>query len=166
MAPKQKPGRSKQDYQTPEVLLDAIKKKLNIKRFWCDFAATTENAVADCCYTKADDAFKHTWNSECCDRFITKFGIEWGFCNPPYADIRPWVAHAWVEAQFGAQVAMLIPASTGSNWWATYVHNKAHVLLMNGRVTFVGADGPFPKDTALLLYTPFIRGGYDIWKWK
>jgi hypothetical protein len=75
---------------------------------------------------------------------------------------------------------MLIPAGVGSNWWRDYVHNKAMVLLLNGRITFGGCPpnpktgkvDAYPKDCALLLYSPenkfYIDHGdaaYDVWSW-
>lgn len=167
MAPPQKPGSSKQDYGTPRELLEALKNRLHIKRFWCDLAATKENAVALQYYTEQDDALQQCWNSEECEFFIPKFGVgEWGFCNPPFAHLAPWVQKAWQEAELGAFIAMLLPASVGSNWWRDWVHDKAHVLLLNGRVQFVGADGLYPKDTVIALYTPHSHGGYEIYDWR
>ena len=62
---------------------------------------------------------------------------------------------------------MLVPASVGSNWWQEFVHHKAHVLMLNDRIQFVGAEWVYPKDLGLLLYTPFIRqGSYEGWSWK
>jgi len=45
--PRQKPpGRSKQDYATPLVLLHAVQRRLGIGVFACDFASTAANTVA------------------------------------------------------------------------------------------------------------------------
>lgn len=156
--PEQKPGRSEQDVRTPSNFLEAVKAKLYISDFVADLAASPENTVAELFYTEADDALIQRWS----------FGGErWAWCNPPYADITPWVAKAhWEAKHAGAYVAMLVPASVGSNWWRDSVHNKAYTLFLNGRLTFVGHTSPYPKDLALLLYTPFLTGGYDIWDWN
>ena len=81
-------------------------------------------------------------------------------------NISPWAEKAWTEAQNGAHVAMLVPASTGSNWWRTHVDGKAYITFLNGRVTFVGHSSPYPKDLALLLYAPFLSGGSTVWRWR
>lgn len=61
---------------------------------------------------------------------------------------------------------MLVPASVGANWWFTGVHHEADVHFLNGRIKFVGAKDPYPKDCALLLYHPAATGGYSCWNWK
>jgi phage N-6-adenine-methyltransferase len=165
--PAQKPGRSKQDYCTPPEFLEALKDRLQIKRFWCDLAATKETAVAEWFYTEENDALQRCWNSEECDFFIPKFSAgEWAFCNPPFGNITPWVQKAMLEAENGAHIAMLVPASVGSNWWADFVHDSAYTLFVRPRLTFVGAKDPYPKDIAVLLYQPICFGGYELWKWK
>ena len=155
--PQQRPGKSNQSYQTPPEFLRALKHRLRIREFRCDLAASDTNAVAGLYYTEECSALLETagWN----------FGNEWAFCNPPYADIRPWVAKATSESKKGAQIAMLVPASVGSNWWRDHVHCVAHVLFCSPRLTFIGAKDPYPKDLAVLLYTPYIRGGYECWPW-
>jgi phage N-6-adenine-methyltransferase len=159
--PAQRPGQSKQDYRTPPDFLTAVKARLGIREFAIDLAADDANPVAPIYYTETDNALLQSWAHP-----------GWGWCNPPFADLEPWVEKANWEAEHGwaadqrAQVAMLVPASVGSNWWATYVDGQAHVLLLSPRLTFVGCTAPYPKDCALLLYTPYIRGGYECWRWK
>ena len=151
--PAQRPGTSRQDYETPDEVLRAVKRRLSIGDFKVDLAATEQNAI---CGLWFDDSFKESWHT---------FG-GWCWCNPPFGTITPWVQKAWEESLLGAKVAVLIPASVGSNWWRDWVHEKAHVLFMNGRVKFVGATDMYPKDTALLLYQKSTRGGYEIWDWR
>jgi phage N-6-adenine-methyltransferase len=153
--PKQRPGLSKQDYQTPTEFLEALKKKLKIKEFAIDLAASTKNTVATSYYTEKDNSLVQPWDVE-----------GWGFCNPPYSKITPWVMKAYFEGLLGAWVAMLIPSATGSNWWRDWVHGKAWVMFLNGRLTFVGETAPYPKDHALLLYGPYAMHGYEIFKWR
>ena len=159
MAPQQKPGKSRQDYSTPPEFLQALKNRLGIPYFECDLAASIGNSVAPLMYTEEDNSLDpaNSW----------KFGSGWSFCNPPYADIRPWVRKAFEESRKGAHVVMLVPASVGSNWWSNWVHRGAMVWFLNGRLTFVGETAPYPKDTAVLLYAPHIlEGGYTVWNWR
>lgn len=154
--PKQKPGLSKQDYCTPPEFLVALKNRLLIEEFSLDVAATKENSVAPSCITEEENALIQYWSPN-----------GWNFCNPPYANIRPWVERAFGEmVQRGVQTAMLVPASVGANWWYDYVDGIAHVICLNGRLTFVGETAPYPKDCAVLLYTPIVKGGYEVWKWR
>lgn len=154
VAPTQKPGRSKQDYQTPPEFLAAVKARLGIVAFAWDLAASAENAVATHFYSEAVSAFENTWHSN-----------GWAWCNPPFAHLEPWVSRAYGMSRVGARIAMLVPAGVGSNWWRDHVHGKACVLLLNGRITFVGETAPYPKDCVLLLYGPDVAPGYDVWTW-
>lgn len=155
MMPTQRPGKSKQDYGTPPEVLDAIKSELGIEDFLLDVAASDGNNVCQTYYTDEMDGLSNPWTV-----------LGWAWCNPPYGDIAPWVRKAAYEASRGANIAMLVPASPGSNWWRDYVDGVAYVLWMNGRVKFVGATGLYPKDTAILVYTPWLRGGNRVWNWR
>lgn len=154
--PAQKPGKSRQDYATPPEFLLAVKERLHIKEFWYDLAAAAENTTALQFYSEAEDSLKQEW-----------FAMPgWSWLNPPFGKLEPWVQKAWAAKLLGFQIAVLVPASVGSNWWANWVHEEAHVLFLRPRLQFVGAKDPYPKDLALLLYHPAIHGGYDTWSWK
>ena len=166
MAPKQKPGRSKQDYGTPPEFLAAVKKRLAIDEFDVDLAASHKNTVVELSYyTKQDNALVQDW--EC--------GEGWNWLNPPFARIEPWVKRAYeMSMQYGVKTAVLVPAGVGSNWWRDWVHQKAAIQLLNGRITFLncppnprtGKVDAYPKDCALLLYSPYMTEGYDVWSWR
>lgn len=153
--PKQKPGRSQQDVRTPGVFLAAVRARLHIDAFTIDLAASRENTVAKKFYSERTNSLIQDWN---------RGGFNW--CNPPFGDIGPWVKKAVDETTRGASTAMLVPASVGSNWWRDFVHEKCRVLLLNGRLTFVGHTQPYPKDCALLLYAPDQIIGYEVWTWE
>lgn len=156
--PKQKPGRSRQNYGTPPDLLDAVRGGLGIEAFGWDFAASAENAVCRSFYTEADDALTQPWS------VLTAAG-DWGWCNPPFARIEPWVRKAWTEyAEWGVKTAMLLPAAVGSNWWRDWVHHKAAVRFLNPRVTFAGCTTPYPKDCVTIYYG--LAPTYAPWRWK
>lgn len=153
--PKQKPGRSKQDYQTPSAFLAAVKHRLSIVTFDIDLAASGQNTAARRYYSEAQNALVQPW----------KVGLGWNWLNPPFANIGPWAERAWLQSQEGAQTAMLVPAGVGANWFRDFVHGKAQVLLLNGRITFVGETMPYPKDCCLLLYGPHVTPVYTVWTW-
>lgn len=158
MPPIQKPGKSRQDYQTPPEFLQALKNRLGILNFGLDIAASPENAVCLEYITEEMNALDESqvWCSD-----------GWAFCNPPYANITPWVRKAFEESRHPlTQIAMLVPASVGANWWLNHVHNKAYVYFLNGRLTFIGETTPYPKDCAILLYASFLQGGYKVWDWR
>lgn len=157
--PSQRPGKSEQVVLTPREFLVAVEHRLGISKFDFDLAASEDNKVTLeplAYYDEEMDALIQPWT----------VGTGWNWCNPPYAKIGPWVEKAWDEMLLGAKTAMLVPASVGSNWWRGDVDGIAHVLFLNGRLTFVGHTSPYPKDLALLLYSRAVRGGYECWNWR
>ncbi len=164
MPPKQKPGQSKQDYATPEAFVKAVKTLLRIPEFSFDFVADSTNAKAHLYWTQEDDSLSKTsaeWAANC-----NAGDTCWGWLNPPFAHIKPWVQKCDEANRLGGRIALLVPAAVGSNWFRDHVHNKAQVLLLNGRIPFM-PDKPkwlYPKDTILCLYGA--PAWYDVWNWR
>lgn len=154
----ERPGRGKQDYGTPVELLCAVRFGLAIKTFYWDLAASHDNAVSTRYFTAEDDALhaKYQWN--------TPPG-EWNWCNPPFGIGRKFVQKAYETRMTGSH-ALLVPAAVGANWWRDWVHKKAMVYFLNGRLTFVGETAPYKKDCAILLYSNSNVRGYAVWEWR
>lgn len=165
--PKQKPGRSKQNYQTPKNLFTAILKHLGISEFKHDFAADRFNTKAKTFWTKKDDSLAQkasVWV------LLTRGG--WGWLNPPFAKIGKWAKKCLAVHKRGGKVALLVPASVGSNWYRDYIHQQpgVTVLFLNGRPSFDGIAG-YPKDCMLVLFDGDSRHDHrtftiDVWTWK
>jgi len=149
--PIQKPGRSETVVVTPENFMTAVKRFLGIKEFAWDLAALPENTKAEKYYTPEDDALSQVWSYQ-----------GWGWLNPPYDNITPWVKKCY---ESNMHVAMLVPASVGSNWWRDYVEDCARIYFLNGRIQFVGHTAGYPKDLALLLYGVIPELGRS-WDWR
>lgn len=156
--PAQKPGRSEQVVCTPRDFLEAVAKRFGPIRV--DLAATAENRVAPIHFgpgsEHGEDSLKVHWHH---------FGGNL-FCNPPFGRIDPWVEKATAEAKYHARVLMLLPASVGSDWFAEHVFGKALVLALRPRITFVNHSAPYPKDTVLVAWGPYVAPGFDLWRWK
>lgn len=153
--PKQQPGRSRQDYRTPKAFLQATRTFLAITDFYADLAATKATRVTRRFYSPEINALG----------LVTWPTAGWNWLNPPFANIAPWAEKAYRQSRRGSQTCMLVPLGC-PNWWADWVDGKALVVLLNGRLTFQGEKTPYPKDCALLLYSPFIRTpGYVVWRW-
>ena len=157
-------GPSRQDWATPPEFLAAVKRRIHIYGFAWDLAASAENSIVsgNHFYNEEQNSLIQPWT----DRGYDDDYDHWCWLNPPYSNIKPWVEKCALESKAGAHIACLVPASTGANWWLNHVVNDAYILFLNGRLTFVGADAPYPRDLALLLYTPFIRSGSVIWDWR
>lgn len=176
--PEQKPGRSKQNYGTPKNFLDALKSKLGITKFTFDFACDEQNVKAERGWTEADNSLVQPLSL-----WVARSAGGWGWLNPPYADIEPWVIKCLLASQKGAKIALLVPASVGSNWYRDFIHREHGVqtLLLNGRLcfienwretinpktgTFYTSEPLYPKDCICVLFGTGEAYRADVWTWK
>lgn len=159
--PTQKPGRSKQDYGTPEAFIDAIARRFGRPDF--DLAASTTNAKAAAFFTleAGQDSLKQDWA-----KLRNEHGeaAQVAFLNPPFGNIRPWAAKLDAECRFLPRwTLMLVPASMGSLWWNDHVLGKCQADGVT-RMQFVDADSLYPKDLALCCYGYGVTG-HGFWQW-
>lgn len=152
--PAQKPGRSKQDYQTPMEFIRAVEGRFG-PLAW-DLAATAENARSFHFVGPDDDTLGTAWHELAPG--------EWLWLNPPFGDIESFARKAALESSMGARILMLVPASVGTEWFRQHALGKAMVLALNPRMSFDGKC-PYPKDLMLLVYSHGIHG-FDQWRWK
>jgi phage N-6-adenine-methyltransferase len=157
--PVQKPGRSKQDYATPDDFILAVKRRWGIKAFAYDLAADAENAKSRYFFCEEEDSLRQAWTKLKGDLWL----------NPPFANIAPWAAKCKESTRTpGRRIFFLTPASVGANWFAEHVWRHAHVLALQGRLSFDGKD-PYPKDCILSLYdAEDTRRGqnFEVWDWR
>lgn len=179
--PKQKPGRSKQNYRTPKTFLKAVATLLGIGWFSHDFAADRHNTVVGLSYwTEKDNSL-----TKSIDKWAEACDYEWGWLNPPYADIAPWAIKSLLSMRkHGAKIAFLVPASVGSNWYRDYIHgqNGVKTLFLNGRLNFIGenwrkiinpstgkfytSEPLYPKDCMLVLFGTGEPYSAEPWTWR
>jgi len=164
--PAQRPRKSEQTVATPRDFLDAVEVRFG-KMAW-DLAATAENCIIkgwgsegglkrfgpDHHDPKKRDAFANEW---------TKLkGNLW--LNPPFGDIAPWAEKCAGCFSSNRRIFLLVPASVGSNWFRHFVFNRAMVLFLSPRLTFVGHTQCYPKDLILAIYGH--KPGFECWRWK
>jgi len=161
MAPQQKPHRSVQDVCTPPELLAAIADQFRVLSWRMDLAATASNSVASVQSQYfgpgsklGEDSLAAEWpiNGDC-------------WLNPPFANLEPWVAKCQAQRNREGRIFVLLPAATGANWYLRYVWNRAHVVQLTPRVTFVGHSQGYPKDLVIAVYSNIV-GGVSAWRWK
>ena len=93
-------------------------------------------------FTLAEDGLSHAWP-----------GLVW--LNPPYGSrIDRWLEKARHELMVGHahKVVALVPARTDTRWWHSHVAQHADILMIRGRLQFVGATASAPFPSALLGY--------------
>lgn len=150
--PVQKPGRSYQCYGTPPAFLDAIVRKFGVIR--TDLAASAENAVAPDYFDEQRDSLQQDWAS--------LRGV--AFCNPPFADIEPWAKKLIETRNRRGLTLLLVPASTGADWFQRHLVPNTYVLDLAPRLSFDG-KAPYPKDLVLAC-AGFGMVGRACWRWK
>lgn len=150
-------GTSEQSVQTPAEFIHAVKRRWGLTEFYWDLAADLDNRQAPNFFDEAQDALQQVWP--------TTAGREMCWLNPPYANIGAWVKKAAQSPQ--CHTLMLVPASVGTNWYRDWVFPYAATIVLNGRLTFVGHEHPYPKDLMLLHYAHgFGAASFSLWRWQ
>lgn len=175
--PRQSPSTSKQNYETPREVLEAVAKRFGALEV--DLACEASNAKAPIALAfPAVDSLTVPWAERFPDATM--------WLNPPFKRIAPWMAKCHAEARRlrRGRIVVLTPASVGSNWFFDHVHGRALVLPLAPRITFVGATQPFPKDCMLSVFSrstvdpsllervasvfssKILRAGFEPWRWS
>jgi len=126
-------------WTTPLALFRLLDQKFS---FTLDVAAQPDNALCARFYTPAQDGLAQSWAVNVC------------WCNPPYREVRRWVRKAAEEAQAGATVVCLLPASTDTQWWHTWVIPWAEIRFLQGRLKFSGSKTNAPFPCAVVIFRP------------
>jgi hypothetical protein len=168
MMPDQKPGKSRQDYCSPDNFIAAV-----VNRFGpiaVDLAAKDESVSRGKRFVslKQDSlSVAVSWEELGQRHYENRNGCL--YLNPPFADIAPWMRKAW---SYGhgfhpdrLPLVMLVPASVGSNWFNQFVHGEALVLALNPRLTFKGETAAYPKDCLAIVWNYGVAA-FDVWVWK
>lgn len=160
------------DWATPARLVSAIARKLCV-RFSLDTACESHNAIqgyrAAYCVDEGCDGLNADWA-------LTLYRYGWhhttapdaAWCNPPYSNLRAWLRKASEEGK-RCRVVSLIPARTDTRAWHESVMGSAHrVLLLKGRVKFVGAKASAPFPSAVVEWLPGSEGPphFESWDWR
>lgn len=137
----------RQDWATPQPLFDYLHANFHLE---LDVCALPENAKCKRFLTPDQDGLKEHW-------------VNWRFfMNPPYGrDISHWVKKAAEDGTAGTDSlgVCLLPARTDTAWWHDHVMAKAsRIIFCRGRIWFVGAPGPAPFPSALVVFSPFWAG--------
>jgi site-specific DNA-methyltransferase (adenine-specific) len=130
-------GVGRDDWCTPECVLERVRKVGRIELDPCDNAQSIVGAAS-------------SWMGS---------GLEWtwrglAFCNPPYSTLRRWLAKCAEEARGGVEIIALVPARTDTRAWHESATTARAVCFWRGRITFVGAPHPAPFPSAVLYWGP------------
>ncbi len=119
------------DWATPQKVFDELNDEFH---FTLDPCADAENAKCAKFFTKRQDGLQQKWYGERV------------FCNPPYGR----VIGDWVQKMAGGEAKLsvgLLPARTDTRWFHDYIHGKAEIRFIRGRIKFGGHknSAPFPS---------------------
>lgn len=115
-------------WETPPEIFEPLNYEFN---FTLDPCASVETAKCALFFTEDMDGLSMPWAPHRV------------FMNPPYGrEIYAWTRKARDEAQRGAIVVGLLPASCDLSWWHDDVLGYAEVRYIRGRVRFL-TDGPY-----------------------
>lgn len=126
------------EWATPQDFFDKLHAEFD---FCLDPCATAENAKCVLYYTLEDDGLTQPWLRQRV------------FCNPPYSQIKLWMAKAYEESQKGALVVCLVPSRTDTRWFHDYAM-KGEVRFIRGRLKFGGSKNSAPFPSALVIFRP------------
>lgn len=104
-----------------------------------DVCASVDNTKCRLFVTREMDALTLDWKE-----FAEKNGVRPIFwMNPPYSQnlLGKFVKKAWEMSQQGCIVLCLLPNSTGSKWFHTYVKPYAKYDFVKGRISFEPPPG-------------------------
>ena len=80
---------------------------------------------------------------------------DWGksnFVNPPYKEIKKWIAKGYAEHLKGKTVVFLIPSRTDTSWWHEYVMKATEIRFIRGRLCFNDDNKPAPFPSAVIVF--------------
>ena len=125
------------EWYTPQWLFDLLDEEFH---FDLDPCSTHENAKTILHFTMEDNGLEKNW------------GGPRVFCNPPYGrGIGKWVQKGFQEAQNGAVVVMLLPASTDTKWFHDYCL-KGEIRFVRGRLRFGGSSVNAPFASMVVIF--------------
>jgi site-specific DNA-methyltransferase (adenine-specific) len=111
--------------------------------FTLDPCASAVNAKLPKFYTKEDDGLSKSWAGEKV------------FVNPPYSDIRNWMAKCLSEyTEHNILIECLVPNRSDTRWFHESVAGYATILPIQGRIKFDGGAASATFPSILVTYMP------------
>jgi phage N-6-adenine-methyltransferase len=122
------------NYETPDDLYYDLCNKFKIFPT-LDVCATKENSKCINCITEEEDSLLFQWN-------------ETFFMNPPYSKVAKFMKKAYYQhLKNKVEGMILIFAKTDTQFWHSYIEEKAEVHFIKGRIKFL-KDGYRTKNSA------------------
>jgi phage N-6-adenine-methyltransferase len=129
---------NKDDYITPDWLIEDLKKEFDIKLDVCTTKDNPLNIPQFFWYPEWDGL-------NACSEWQT-----WSYCNPPYSQVYAWVHTAFLQNKYNSiGIIMLLPARTDTKWFHEFIYDnpRCEIRFIKGRLKFKGTknSAPFPS---------------------
>lgn len=121
------PVSERDSWSTPQFIVDWLKSLYPID---IDLCASPSNAKCEKYLTKEMEALTMEWS---------QFG-SFGFCNPPYSNIKPWIDKAVKEKDKGFTTVMLIPTPNGESYYHDVFRHASDIIFITGRLSFLDSN--------------------------
>lgn len=143
---------SKDDWQTPDELLDLVRM---VGPIGLDPCTTKANPVgARRFFTSSDNGLAQLWEESALKTPYDAPNGEIAYVNPPYGrGIIEWV-EVCARSRCGMPSVLLVPARPDTAWWFRALETASAVCFWRGRLTFKGAPAPAPFPSALFYFGP------------
>lgn len=138
-------SKASDEWETPQEFFDELNAEF---RFELDVCATAENRKCPRWYGVEADGLTQDWSNTRC------------WLNPPYSQLKLWLAKASNSARNGATVVCLIPSRTDTKAWHEFVWNEethqprsgVEVRFIRGRLKFGGCKNSAPFPSAVVIF--------------
>lgn len=124
------------DYETPDYIYTPLDKEFG---FTLDPCCTHKTAKTKRHFTPEENGLMQSWQNEIV------------FMNPPYGDIKKWMAKAYTEALKGSEIVCLVPSRTSTAWWHDYAM-QGEIRFIRGRIKFVDTKHNAPFPSAIIIF--------------
>lgn len=125
------------DWNTPREFLDLVRVFSCIGLDPCSNPNSIVGAATEWSLERGQDGLSASW---------TGHGLV--YCNPPYGrQVKEWSLKIAEEGRKGAEIIVLVPSRTDTNWMQSLLRASDCCLFWKGRIRFLGASAsaPFPS---------------------
>jgi len=143
---------NKDEWETPPEIFDPLDAEFD---FDLDPCATKENRKCQMYFDAETDGLKNPWRTP-------GSVFSWAFVNPPYSQLKLWIAKSDEERRKGMGVVMLIPSRTDTRAWHAHIYDYklwrfrpgVEVRFLPSRVKFVGGAHCAPFPSCIVIFRP------------
>lgn len=138
-------SKASDNWETPQEFFEQLNAEFG---FQLDVCATVHNTKCLKFWSDIHDGLLQDWRQDVC------------WMNPPYSQLKLWLAKASDSARHGATVVCLIPSRTDTKAWHQYVWNEethqprsgVEVRFIRGRLKFGGCKNSAPFPSAVVIF--------------